>query len=61
MKKYDNQSTLIIVPTNKNASGGHDDNWTIIKSFYKYIALKRMVPMVAGAVNHEELCPQVCD
>lgn len=60
-QKHPNQSTLIIVPTNTNATGGHDDNWTIIKSFYKYITVKRMVPMVAGAVNHGELCPQVCN
>lgn len=60
-QKYPNQSTIIIVPTKTNATGVHDDDWAIIKSFYKYITIKRIIPMVAGAVNHGELCPQICN
>jgi hypothetical protein len=54
---YANQSTIIIVPTMRDARGGHRDNWEILKTtaFYqKYIGFD-------GGFNHGELCPDVCN
>ena len=59
-QKHHKQSTFIIVPTNPNTTGGHDDNWTIIKSFYKFIRAYRPAG-APGGMNHGELCPQVCN
>ena len=48
-QKYDTQSTIILVPTNKNRSK-HDPNWNIVK--------QKFAP--AGALNHGQLCPTQC-
>lgn len=45
---YDNQSTIILVPT-KNSETGHEPQWEI---FDKH---------AAGGLNHGQLCPQICN
>ena len=50
-----NQSTIIIVPSSLD-HGRHIDNWDIIDAL---IAQKKR--RLSGALNHGELCPQVCN
>lgn len=45
---YDNQSTIILVPT-KRTEGGHEPNWNIFNK------------QPAAGINHGQLCPQICD
>lgn len=55
---YPNQSTLLIVPTNLD-HGKHVPNWDIIDCLYqKLINKKEFFP---SALNHGELCPQLCN
>ncbi len=58
-QKRDNQSTVILVATNPNGSGGHKPDWDAIKS--KLISLKMFPAPDPGGYNHGELCPTKCN
>lgn len=47
-QKFNDQTTLIFVPTNKNGNY-HRDNWNILPPFFP-----------VGGLNHGSLCPDDC-
>ncbi len=49
---YNNQSSVILVPTTKKL-----DDWTIVEKIYKRVMNKRF----DQALNHGSLCPQDCN
>ncbi len=49
------QSTVVLVPS---TGPNHDDNWEVIE---KMFSNKRFFALFGGALNHSQLCPQLCD
>jgi hypothetical protein len=49
-QKYNNQSTIMLVPTHGDSNGGHIEDWELIKKVAKF----------NSAYNHGELCPNFC-
>ena len=57
-QKYDNQSTVLLVPTSRNERGEHITDWNIIQEKYK-IPVKS-IESPKKALNHGQLCPNNC-
>ncbi len=53
---YPQQSTILVLPS-KDSSGVHVPDWHLIDNITMYFKAKGL----AGALNHGELCPQICD
>jgi hypothetical protein len=49
------QSTIILVPTHDDKSGGHVDDWDVIK---RRAGLTNFAFL--DGYNHGELCPKIC-
>jgi hypothetical protein len=50
-QRYDNQATIILVPTENAGMNRHTDNWKIIPDNF----------ILRGGYNHGELCPDSCN
>lgn len=56
-QKFNKQSTILILPSKPNGTGGHEPDWNLINQISAF-AIKIAPP---GGFNHGELCPQKCD